>query len=68
MKNKVQIYINFPNYKQTNKFFVGTHYVRPKKNTEERYAIFLSKMHQGNKYIAIGITSAYHEPAIDYLS
>ena len=31
MKNKVQIYINFPNYTQTNKFFVGTHCVRPKK-------------------------------------
>ena len=31
MKNKVQIYIKFPNYTQTNKFFVGTHAVRPKK-------------------------------------
>ncbi len=32
--------MKFLNYTQTNNFFVGTHRVRPKKKTKEKYLFF----------------------------
>ena len=46
----LQIYIKFPNYTQTNKFFVGTHAVRPKKyrgmlHEKVEKQIFIKEIH-----------------------